>query len=58
MTISKTAYLFRHLDQVAVDKVGVTRSGTIPPMVERPAHRRKVLARHGGLTGGNLSKVV
>ena len=50
--------LLRGYDKVRIVKVGVTCRGPVSPMPEQLADQRQVLARHDGLAGGGMSKVI
>ena len=48
----------RRLYEMGIGKVGVARRGPVPPVPERPADQRKILAGHHGLAGGGMAKVM
>ena len=51
-------HLFRRLDKMPIGKVGVARRGPVPPMPEQLADQRQILARHHGVAGCRVPKVV
>ncbi len=46
------------LDEVAVGQMRVTRRGLVPPVPEQLADQGQVFARHDGVTGSRVPKVM
>ena len=43
---------------MAVGEVGVSSGSPVPPMPEQPTDQGQILARHHGMTGGGVAKVM